>query len=289
MRGRLVFGLGATWLGVVLTTLPAHASPNPAGFWISLSGEYRKSTFERDYAGFVIVNVPLERFAAPRAGEPRLVRDGARFAEPPPKKEADAAPAPAPAAPKKDPLVPVLTPRLARGVVRHALAAAGYFGARGRIANAAGRARASAVLPELRFRTLRSTGENLRLTPTLDNPYGYTQGGTSELLFEARLTWHLDRLVFADEEVALERLQTERDLAERRLIEHVLERLTTWQRCLVRAADEDNEPDVRETAELEALGAAVELDVLTDGWFSQVIAETAAPPPAPVANGEKPR
>lgn len=284
MRGHSVFLLGAALFGCVLATSPAHASPNPNGFWISLGAQYRTGTFERDYVGLVLVNVPLGRFAAPR------------FAEPTPKKEAEptsAAPAPAPtasSAPKKDPLVPVLTPRLARGAVRHALAAAGYVGARGRIANAASRARSSAVLPEMRLRTLRSTGENLRLTPTLDNPYGYTQGGTSELLFEARLTWHLDRLVFADEEVALERLRTERDLAERKLIEHVLERLTAWQRCLVRAADEDNEPDVRETAELEALGAAVELDVLTDGWFSQVIAETAPPPPAvPMAKSENAR
>ena len=289
MWGRAVFLLGATLSGVILATPSAHASPNPNGFWVSLSGEYRTSTFQRDYVGLVILNVPLERFAAPRASAPRAPNVEQGVAEPPPKKENETQSAPPAAAPKKEPLAPVLTPRLARGAVQHALAAAGYFGARGRIANAAGRARSSAVLPELRFRTLRSTGENLRLTPTLDNPYAYTQGGTSELLFEARLTWHLDRLVFADEEVALERLQTERDLAERKLIEHVLERLTIWQRSLVRAADEDNEPDVRETAELEALGAAVELDVLTDGWFSQVIAETPPPPPAPVAKSENPR
>jgi len=286
MWGRSVFVWGATCLGIVLATPSALASPSPSGFWISLSGEYRTSTFGRDYLALVIVNLPLERFAAPRAAAPHALGDEPRHAEPTPKKEGEAAPAPAPAAPKKDPLVPVLTPRLARGAVRHALAAAGYLGARGRIASTASRARSSAVLPELRLRTLRSTGENLRLTPTLDNPYGYTQGGTSELLFEARLTWHLDRLVFADEEVALERLQTERDLAERKLIEHVLERLTAWQRCLVRAADEDNEPEVRETAELEALGAAVELDVLTDGWFSQVIAETSPRAPRSGEAGE---
>ena len=61
----------------------------------------------------------------------------------------------------------------------------------------------------------------------------------AELLFEARLTWHLDRLVFSDQEVSLERLQGERDAAERKLVDHVLERLALWQRSRVRAADEE--------------------------------------------------
>jgi hypothetical protein len=114
----------------------------------------------------------------------------------------------------------------------------------------------------------------LRQTPTVDDPYRYTQAGTSELALEARLTWHLDRLVFADEEVTLERLQIEHDAAERRLIDYVLERLELWQRGRVRAADPDTEPEQRESAELSALAAAVELDVLTDGWFSQAIGES---------------
>ena len=123
-------------------------------------------------------------------------------------------------------------------------------------------------------RTLRSAGQTLRLTPTSDDPYRYTQAGTSELALEARLTWHLDRLVFADEEVTIERLQHERDAAERRLIDYVLERLVLWQRGRARAADLNLDPELRQTAELEAIGAAVELDVLTGGWFSQVIGES---------------
>jgi hypothetical protein len=267
----------ATILSGVLAAAPAHASPNPAGFWVSLSAQYQAGPWLNQWGGFLIVNVPLDRMASPRvpSAEPRL-------AEEPPKKESDAAPAPPLRVKKHDPLVPLLTPRLARGAVRHALAVAGYYSARTRLSSLSGRARSSAVLPELRLRTLRSTGETLRLTPTSDDPYQYTQAGTSELLFEARLTWHLDRLVFSDQEVSIERLQNERDAAERKLVDLVLERLALWQRSRVRAADEDSEPEVRETAELEALGAAVELDVLTDGWFSQAIGESDQPePPAP--------
>ena len=167
-----------------------------------------------------------------------------------------------------------LTPRLARGAIRHALREAGYLDTRSRLASLTARARSSAALPEVGLRTLHSSGQTLRLTPTSDDPYRYTQAGTSELALEARLTWHLDRLVFADEEVPVERLQHERDAAERRLIDYVLQRLLTWNRGRVRAADPNLDPDQRQTAALEALGAAVELDVLTGGWFSWAIGES---------------
>ncbi|MES1173223.1 MAG: hypothetical protein ABUL62_02760 [Myxococcales bacterium] len=169
---------------------------------------------------------------------------------------------------------PRLTPTLARGAIRHALREAGYVATRSRLSSLAARARSSAAFPELGLRTLHSSGQTLRLTPTSDDPYRYVQAGTSELALEARLTWHLDRLVFADEEVPVERLQHERDAAERRLIDDVLGRLLAWQRGRTRAADANLDPEQRQTAELEALGAAVELDVLTGGWFSWAIGES---------------
>ena len=267
--------------GSVLASLPAHASPGPAGFSITVAAEYRSGMFSREWSGFLALNIPLERFAAPRA-----MRVAPRVAEGPPKKESDgAASAPAALPPAVSPAVaapaPALSSRLARGSVRHALESAGYLNARSRLAGLATRARSSAVLPEVGLRTLRSSGQMLRQTPTIDDPYRYTQAGTSELALEARLTWHLDRLVFADEEVALERLQIERDAAERRLIDYVLERLELWQRGRARAADPNTEPEQRETAELSAIAAAVELDVLTDGWFSQAIGESEGQRAAP--------
>lgn len=221
----------------------------------------------------------------------RAMHDEPRLAEGPPKKESDAAPgSPVPSAPANAPSpppAPVLSSKLARGAVRHALASAGYLDARSRLYGLATRARTSAVLPELGVRTLRSTGQLMRLAPTSDDPYRYTQAGTSELTLEARLTWHLDRLVFADEEVALERLQIERDAAERRLIDYVLERLEVWQRSRVQAADPNTDPEQRDSAELAVIATAVELDVLTDGWFSQAIGESEGPGAA--ASGEPAR
>ncbi len=267
-------GWGAAISSVILAATPAYASPNPSSLWVSISAEYRTSPWLREWSGFLALNIPFDRLAAPRASSAVPVA-APRLTEDPPKKQTEATPPAAPPAPKKsEPVLLLLTPRLARGTVRHALASAGYFDLRARLSSLSGRARSSASLPELRLRALHSSGETLRLTPTTDDPYRYTQAGTSELAFEARLTWHLDRLVFSDQEVSIERLQNERDAAERRLIDHVLSRLALWQRSRVRAADVDSEPEVRETAELEAIGAAVELDVLTDGWFSQAIGES---------------
>jgi hypothetical protein len=274
--------LGAAILSGVLSARAAHAAPELDGVWVSLSAQCRTGTWLDDWAGMIALNIPLDRTVAPRA-----MRAAQSVAEEPPKKESGEATSAPAAAQKRVPLELRIAPRLARSAVHHALAVAGYYGARARLASLSGRARSSAVLPELRLRTLRSTGQNLRLTPTPDNPYGYTQAGTSELLLEARLTWHLDRLLFAEQEVSLERLQNERDAAERKLVEHVLERLVSWQRNRVRAADEDIEPEIRQTAELEALGAVIELDVLTDGWFSQAIGESEDTPKA--ATSEKPK
>jgi hypothetical protein len=279
---------GAAISSLVLAAAPAEASPKPGSFWISLSAEYRTGTLLREWGGFLAVGIPLDRFAAPRASDVSAVSAvpvvGAGLAENPPKKAA--APSPATESPsdnhaagaaapnKTAPLLWLLTPKLARGAVRRALASAGYIDARARLTSLSGRSRSSAALPELRLRALRTTGQTLRLTPTTDDPYRYSTAGASELAFEARLTWHLDRLVFSNEEVGIERLRSEWSASEHKLIEHVLLQLALWQRSRVRAADVDSEPEVRETAELEAIGAAVELDVLTDGWFSQAIGQS---------------
>lgn len=274
--GRFLFGV-ATVFGFVLASRAAHASPNPAGLWLSISAEYRAGTYQRQWSAFLALNVPLDRVATPR-----VMHAATRLTEEPPKKTN--APAPAPSSPEPAPVPdlpfplpppePRLTPTLARGAIRHALREAGYVATRSRLSSLAARARSSAAFPELGLRTLHSSGQTLRLTPTSDDPYRYVQAGTSELALEARLTWHLDRLVFADEEVPVERLQHERDAAERRLIDDVLGRLLAWQRGRTRAADANLDPEQRQTAELEALGAAVELDVLTGGWFSWAIGES---------------
>ncbi|HEY4157198.1 MAG TPA: hypothetical protein VGM29_03840 [Polyangiaceae bacterium] len=286
----------------------AVALPSSSSLWLSLGAGISRGVERTGWQAFLALGVPFDRLAAPPRPAPpvrpdlplaeRSLSEDAQKKGDPKKPEpaqsphgapktpaqspapgetppaASPAPPPAPAQVKTPNSVRLqLTPALARGAVRRALVLGGFLGARGRLSNLATRARASAALPELRLRALRSNGQTLRLTPTLGDPYQYTEGGTNELLLEARMTWRFDRLVFADEEVGIERLESDRIAAERKLLEHVLSELAIWQRGLVRAADEDLEPEVRETAELESLSALVELDVLTDGWFSGAIGE----------------
>jgi hypothetical protein len=134
-------------------------------------------------------------------------------------------------------------------------------------------------LPELRLRGARTTDESLRLTPTTSDPYRYTQAGGSTLTFEARLTWKLDRLVFADEEIDVERLRGQRAAAARGLVREVLRLLVAWQRATIRAADVDAPPDERLDAVLDAVEAEAALDVLTDGWFSARLGRRVAKAP----------
>ncbi|HEX3854782.1 MAG TPA: hypothetical protein VHW01_27665, partial [Polyangiaceae bacterium] len=202
---------GAAISSLVLAAAPAQASPKPGSFWVSLSAEYRTGSLLREWGGFLAVGIPLDRFAEPRASGVSVVPvAGAGLTENPPKKEA--APSPATESPatnkasnapgelalaKSESGLLLLTPQLARGTVRRALVSAGYIDARTRLTSLSGRSRSSAALPELRLRATRTTGQTLRLTPTTDDPYRYSTAGASELAFEARLTWHLDRLVFS--------------------------------------------------------------------------------------------
>jgi len=52
--------------------------------------------------------------------------------------------------------------------------------------------------------------ESGRLTLSEVDPGRYTQAGTATNWLEARVTFRLDRLLFADEEVSLERLRADR-------------------------------------------------------------------------------
>jgi hypothetical protein len=164
-----------------------------------------------------------------------------------------------------------LTPALARATVRAALRASSHAVIERRLAGAASRARASAGLPEARLRGARVIDESLRLSPTVDDPYRYSRAGGTNLLFEARLTWKLDRLVFADEELGIERLRTENARSRGQLVERVLKALVAWQRALVRAADPAALPHERELLQLSALEAELVLDALTAGWFSTLV------------------
>jgi len=161
----------------------------------------------------------------------------------------------------------LVTPELARETIRAALRAAGHPAVRRLLASLAARARSSALLPEVWLRGIRSTDDALHLSPTLDDPYHYTESGGIRWLVEARLVWHLDRLVFDRDEIAVERLRADREGDAARLASKVVELLFAWQRAALAASDPKLSEEEQERARLAGVEAEVTLDVLTRGWF----------------------
>jgi hypothetical protein len=203
----------------------------------------------RGWVGVVSLVVPLDRLATPPQQAPALE------------------PSPEESGPERE-VELKLTPAIARRAVQAALRAARLPESGRRLDALQSRAKSSAFLPELRLRGARTTDESLRLAPTTSDPYRYTQAGGASLTFEARLTWKLDRLVFASEEIQIERLRGQRGAAARTLVREVLKALVAWQRAELRAGDPASSPEERLDARLDALEAEATLDVLTDGWFS---------------------
>jgi len=254
-------------------TQTAAAAP----FRLSLLFEWRRAAAREDCAGMLLVDLPLERLARPSPplspalpGEPsgRLAEDatGPKSVEPAPASRVPA-------------VAPVHRPRplpasALRRLLRAALAGQADESVDERLDRLASRMRAAAILPELMLRGARSTNESLRLSPSGSAVTDYTQNGGAALIFEGRATWKLDRLLFADEELQLERLRIQRERVRERLVASLLKELFAWQRARARLLnDADTLPEEERAAvesELEHAGAA--LDVLTDGAFSEELA-----------------
>ena len=136
-----------------------------------------------------------------------------------------------------------------------------------RIDSLASRARSSASLPEVRLRAMRTIDESGRLTLTEADPYHYTEAGGATNVLEARLTFRLDRLLFADDEVSLERVRIERSELRSRTAAKVLQMLFEWQRAYSLLQDPTLSSDDHFSAILREVEASAVLDVLTDGWL----------------------
>lgn len=274
-----------------------------APFWIAIDasiGQTRDGSSA--FGAMFLLGLPLERLVGHVPLGPRLTegaRDDGRTAKAPPDLSQGWTPAPAsPAPPSAElppspraegakppagaPLAPHPTERVlrrpgelpvnpvvARAAVQAALQRARLLDPDVRIDALASRARSSALLPELRVRASRTVDEGQTLSPTEYDPARTTASGGVSLWLEARATWRLDRLLFADEEVALERIRSQRAEDQAKLTERVLALLFTWQRALVREADETASPEEQLAATLKKIEAEVELDIQTAGWFTR--------------------
>jgi hypothetical protein len=259
---------------------------------VSVGVVAERRTERSELAGFLGVTLPLERLAVPR----RLAVVEELEDDSPPAEPDLAAEEPGPA------LSPALSSELLERLARDTVMAAEnaqHGPERERSLDGAGaRARWSALLPEVRVRAARSRDDSLHLQPTLDDPYRYSTIGGDGLLMEAQLTFRLNRLIFADEEVALERLRIARERSAEQRAERVLARLARWHRALSRERGLEDAA-ARGGARLERLDFQMALDVLTGGWFGERVrhlgldvpkVERRAPPPkTPVATESAPK
>jgi hypothetical protein len=90
----------------------------------------------------------------------------------------------------------------------------------------------------------------------------------ANLVLELRLTWRLDRLIYAGDEPTLERVRLERQDARARLATRTLEVLFAWQRAVVAWGEAAAGSHDAVESRLRAAEAQATLDVLTAGWFS---------------------
>ena len=259
----------ATWAP---PTLAARAGSALAGFHKSLSGK-------NDIGGIVVLGLALDRIATgpvhrvvdvPRTAPAATASMPAATPAPAPAPAPAFAPAPAPASAPAPKLLPLARPALARKCVAAALRTSGLGTDDDRIDSLIARARASAWLPETRMRAMRlwTDAANTTTLASTDTANFYDAVGAN-LVLELRLTWRLDRLVFAGDEPTLERVRLERLDARSRLATRTLESLFAWQRAKLdedRAAD--GSPEKLQAA-VHAAEARATLDVLTGGWFSE--------------------
>jgi hypothetical protein len=227
-----------------------------ASAYVALSAFLTHGDAREERGGMLVLGLPFDRLFAP--------------ARPPvPARIAEQTPAAAPApGPTPAPAAITISSVDARACVNAALRAAGLSDET-RLESVAARARASAALPELRLRALRSVDQSGRLTYTELDPYRYSEAGATGYTFEARLTFHLDRLLFADEEVSIERMRIDRQDARTRVASKALSALFEWQRAYALGKNPTLSTEEHLSAVLREVEAGATLDVMTDGWFAR--------------------
>jgi hypothetical protein len=157
----------------------------------------------------------------------------------------------------------------ARECVNAALVASGLGTDDLRIDALIGRARASALLPETRMRAMRlwQDADHTTTVAASDTANFYDAVGANMVL-ELRLTWRLDRLLYAGDESTLERVRLERLDARSRIATRTLEVLFTWEKAVLDGRDAQSGSAEERSAILRAAEARATLDVLTAGWFT---------------------
>ncbi len=259
----------------------ARASGRPATAevhgesWVSLVGLHRELlTGKNDLGAMVVVGLALDRLAA---GPVHRVAD-------PPAPDPATAPArlvSATSSSLRSAPLPSLPPSLAHDCVAAAWRSSGIGADDSRLDDIVSRSRASALLPETRLRAMRLWDDaNHTTTLATTDATNYYDAVGANLVLELRLTWRLDRLVYAGDEPTLERVRLERQDARARLATRTLDALFLWQRATLELRDAPAGSHEEEEVGLRIAQSEATLDVLTGGWFSDWVRTEPALEPA---------
>jgi hypothetical protein len=235
--------LTATWSPLVRAGDADLAGPLA---WLDVGGSLRAGARD-DVAVFAELGVAWD--APPRANKARLAVS----------EEAASTLAPRLALP--------ITPRVARAAVR-----AAYRAARLTTGDAldglGSRARWSGLVPEIRVGARRAWDDTARLDLAPSDDWRSSGATHANLWLEARAAFRLDRLLFAGEELGVERLRLEESEAAQRLALRVVSLLAAWQRAWLEGKAAPGGTVSALEASLASSELEASLDVVTGGWFS---------------------
>jgi len=158
---------------------------------------------------------------------------------------------------------------IAQRAAREAIRAAGLDATDAEVDRMQSRARASALLPELRVRA-QGTSAGTRDYVTDSGALETSYFGPSYLI-EGSLVFHLDRLAYSGQEARLERLRLERIEARARISQRVIDEIARWSKATAEERESPEGTDARADATARRVAAQMALDVWTSGWFSSFL------------------
>ncbi len=167
-----------------------------------------------------------------------------------------------------------VTKQAARSIVLAAWRASGIEVDDERIDGMLTRAHTSALLPDVHLRAARRIDDEVYGPTPADVTYSYAYPDRVATTFEARLTWKLERLVYSNQEPALERLRLERSDTRARIAARVLNVLADWQHAWVDLHTTPPDAPASLDAVMRQSDAEASLDVMTAGYFSRWRART---------------